>query len=158
MLTAVPIDDLAGSAALPAEAAVPALNPEQRARAAVELLEARAAQAGEPEIAERGDYLALLRRWYYRPEKQRRGAILLPNADGEWSVRRLLNAAAREVLGPARQAAPVDREAAAGMKTKVIHEGREGVERVVPVLPKRSRSKRSAPEEQLPDRTSVEES
>jgi hypothetical protein len=33
----------------------------------------------------------------------------------------------------------VDREAAKAMKTKVIHAGREGVERVVPVLPKRVR-------------------
>ena len=124
--------------------AVAAMSPEHRARGVLERLESRASDAGEPEAAERGDYLALLRRWYYRPEKQRRGALLLPNADGGWPVRRLLNAAAREVLGPPREAAPVDREAAAVMKTKVIHPGREGVERVVPVLPKRSRSKKSA--------------
>jgi hypothetical protein len=33
----------------------------------------------------------------------------------------------------------VDREAAKAMKTKVIHAGREGVERVVAVLPKKKR-------------------
>ena len=58
-------------------------------------------------------------------------------------MRRLLNAAARVVLGPPAEVAPVDREAAAdpgvqeAVKTRVLHPGREGVERVVPVLPKR---------------------
>jgi excinuclease ABC subunit C len=54
-----------------------------------------------------------------------------------------LNGAARVVLGPPKELPPVDREAAAGMKTKVIHEGREGVERVVPVLPKKSRRRKA---------------
>jgi len=36
------------------------------------------------------DHLSLLRRWYYRPEKQRRGEIFFPNADGGWPVRRIL--------------------------------------------------------------------
>jgi len=100
-------------------------------------------EAGVPDIDERCDYLALLRRWYYRPEKQRAGAILFPNPDGAWPVRRLLNAAAKEALGPPREAAPVDREAAKEMKTRVLHEGREGVERVVPVLPKRKRGRKA---------------
>jgi hypothetical protein len=43
------------------------------------------------------------------------------------------------VLGPPAEVSPVNREAAKAMKTKVIHAGREGVERVVPVLPKRVR-------------------
>ena len=33
------------------------------------------------------------------------------------------------------------------MKTRVLHEGREGVERVVPVLPKRSRRKALLPKD-----------
>jgi hypothetical protein len=37
----------------------------------------------------------------------------------------------------------VDREAAKEMKTRVLHPGREGVERVVPVLPKRAKSSRA---------------
>jgi hypothetical protein len=105
-------------------------------------LEERVREAGAPEIDERCDYLALLRRWYYRPENKRAGAILFPNPDGGWPVRRLLNAAAREALGPPREAAPVDREAARELKTRVLHEGREGVERVVPVLPRRGRRKK----------------
>lgn len=121
------------------------LNPEERARRVIERLEEQTREAGTPEIDERCDYLALLRRWYYRPEKQRAGAILFPNADGGWPVRRLLNAAAREALGPPREAAPVDHEAAKELKTRVLHEGREGVERVVPVLPKRGRRKKIEP-------------
>ncbi len=108
----------------------------------MERLEERVREAGAPEIEERCDYLALLRRWYYRPEKQRAGAILFPNLDGGWPIRRLLNAAAREALGPPREATAVDREAAKETKTRVLHEGREGVERIVPVLPKRSRRKK----------------
>ncbi len=127
--------------------ASPTLNPEERARAVIEQLEERVRVAGPPEIDGRCDYLALLRRWYYRPEKQRAGAILFPNPDGAWPTRRLLNAAAREALGAPREAASVDREAAKEMKTRVLHEGREGVERVVPVLPKRSRRKALLPKD-----------
>ena len=92
-----------------------------------------------PEVAELCDSLSLFRRWYYRPEKQRVGEVLLPNVEEEWSVRRLLNAAARVALGPPAAAPPVDREGAKELKTKILHEGRDGVEREVPVLPTRGR-------------------
>ena len=162
MLAAVPLEgelasqrvsELTGQEA----GAVPALNPEERARAVIARLEERVRQAGAVEIEERCDYLALLRRWYYRPEKQRAGAILFPNPDGGWPVRRLLNAAAREALGPPREAAPVDREAAKEMKTRVLHEGREGVERVVPVLPKRGRRKKMEPADGSNDPPAISE-
>ncbi|HEV2575925.1 MAG TPA: excinuclease ABC subunit C [Acidobacteriaceae bacterium] len=128
-----------------------ALNPEERARGVIARLEERVREAGEPQVEERCDYLSLLRRWYYRPEKQRAGAILFPNPDGAWPVRRLLNAAAREALGPPREAAAVDREAAKEMKTRVLHPGREGVERVVPLLPKRARRKKGVLPENVPE-------
>jgi hypothetical protein len=117
------------------------LTPEDRALAAIAALESQTETM--PEIAELCDHLSLFRRWYYRPEKQRVGEVLLPNAEEEWSVRRLLNAAARVVLGPPAAAPPVDREAAKEMKTRILHEGREGVEREVPVLPKRKRSRKA---------------
>jgi len=116
------------------------LSPEDRARAALTTLESQT--EAMPEIAELCDHLSLFRRWYYRPEKQRVGEVLLPNEEGAWSVRRLLNAAARVVLGPPAAASPVDREAAKEVKTKILHEGREGVEQEVPVLPKRKRSRK----------------
>lgn len=122
-----------------------ASSPEDRALRLLERLEAEVRDAEEPEPTLRGDSLALFKRWYYRPEKQRAGEVLLPNADGSWPVRKLLNAAARVVLGPPVEVPPVDREAAGdpgvqeAVRTRVLHPGREGVERVVPVLPKRSK-------------------
>ena len=164
MLAAVPLEEGPGSRAKGSNeetaeqlSSVAWLSPEERARALIARLEERVREAGTPEIDERCDYLALLRRWYYRPEKQRAGVILFPNPDGGWPVRRLLNAAAREALGPPREAAPVDREAAKEMKTRVLHEGREGVERVVPVLPKRGRRKKVEPVEELPDQSATNE-
>jgi hypothetical protein len=145
MLAAVPLEGESGSEEVRESGAV--LSPEERVRVVIARLEERVREAGAVQIEERGDYLSLLRRWYYRPEKQRAGAILFPNPDGEWPVRRLLNAAAREALGPPRDAAPVDREAAKELKTRVLHEGREGVERVVPVLPKRKRGKKVGSEQ-----------
>ncbi len=121
------------------------LGPEERARDAIERLERSARAAGEPDPAERGDALGLFKRWYYRPEKSRAGEVLLPNEDGGWPVRRLLNAATRVVLGPPTELPAVNREAAQltavqeEAKTRVLHAGRDGVERVVPVLPKRKR-------------------
>jgi hypothetical protein len=105
-----------------------------------------------PDIAEMCDALSLFRRWYYRPEKQRAGEVFLPNSTGEWPLRRLLNGAARVVLGPPATLPAVDRDAAreAGretapearkpVRTRKLHGGREGVEREVPVLDKRRTS------------------
>jgi len=145
MIAAVPLEEPAVAEDMTESVAT--LSPEERARGVVERIEERVRDAGVPDIDERCDYLALLRRWYYRPEKQRAGSILFPNPDGAWPVRRLLNAAAKEALGPPREAPPVDREAANEMKTRVLHEGREGVERVVPVLPKRGRRKAVQPKD-----------
>jgi hypothetical protein len=158
MLAAIPLDESAGTLAPPAESSpateagapgpdsrtrVSTDTPEDRARTVLANLTATATTLPEPDIAERCDYLALFRRWYYRPEKQRSGEVFLPNADGTWPNRRILNGAARVVLGPTTAAPPVDREAFKDLKTKVIHEGREGVERVVPVLPKRSGTRKA---------------
>jgi hypothetical protein len=137
------------------------LSPEDRARAVLADLHAKAESLGDPEISERCDFLSLFRRWYYRPEKQRTGEAFLPNAanlksdPSAWPVRRILNASARAVLGPPAEAAPVDREAAKeltkNLKTRVLHEGREGVERIVPVLPKRGRRGKAVLPSQLID-------
>ncbi|MDE1155789.1 MAG: excinuclease ABC subunit C [Acidobacteriaceae bacterium] len=143
MLAPVPLHEPESPAA-----ALITQSPEDRLRSTLAQLESAAAE--EPSLAVRCDYLALFRRWYYRPEKQRTGEVFLPGADGSWPLRRILNGAARVVLGPPKEISPVDREAAAALrKTKVLHEGREGVERVVPVLPKR-RSRKSATTQELP--------
>ena len=61
---------------------------------------------GAKDMTELGDQLALLKRWYYRPEKQRVGAIFFP-VRGEWPVRKMVRAAAKLVAGisPAAEAA-----------------------------------------------------
>ncbi len=131
MLQAIPLESSAEAA--------PADSPEARCERALGALAARVPAAVDGGVP--GDYLALLRRWFYRPEKQRVGEILFPNADGSWPVRRILNAAARTVLGEPAAMAETQREAVAGaeaeIKTKTLHAGRPEVERVVPVVGKK---------------------
>ncbi len=123
------------------------LSPEDRARALITQLESQTSTPAP--LDELCDALSLFRRWYYRPEKQRNGEVFLPNPDGTWPIRRILNGAARVVLGPPAEAAPVDREAAKSLKTKIIHAGREGVEKVVPVLPRRKKIAQPTADSQL---------
>jgi excinuclease ABC subunit C len=145
MLAAVPLQDSATSEET--QPTAPTLSPEDRARTVLQQLAERTDAAGEADIAERCDYLSLFRRWYYRPEKQRTGEVFLPNPDASWPLRRILNGAARVVLGPPAELDAVNREAARealkAAKTKLLHPGREGVEREVPVLPKRSRTRKA---------------
>jgi excinuclease ABC subunit C len=142
MLAPIPLDEPAQIAAGAPDAhpSTSTLTPEDRARTAIEALSARIQPA---DIAELSDSLSLFRRWYYRPEKQRTGEAFLPNPDNTWPIRRILNGAARVVLGPPAPVSAVDREAAKALKTKIIHAGREGVEREVPVLPKRQRTRKA---------------
>ena len=152
MLAPVTLDEQAGAPRPDSEmwvSTASSLTPEDRARSAIESLSVRT--PSPPEIADLCDYLSLFRRWYYRPEKQRVGEVFLPNPDGSWPIRRVLNGAARVVLGPPATVSAVDREAAreaakalkSTLKTKIIHPGREGVEREVPVLPRRPRTRKS---------------
>jgi excinuclease UvrABC nuclease subunit len=121
MLQAVPLEGTAVEAAN---------NPEERASEALKWLEARAGTPTDMELL--SDHLSLLRRWYYRPEKQRAGEIFFPYADGGWPVRRILRGAARMALGEPAPMAETDRKGA--KKVKVLHEGRPDVERVVEVF------------------------
>ena len=152
MLAPIPLDDPAINSVISTEAlrsgetpvfapSAAAQTPEDRARMVITTLSAKTHP--DPDIAEFCDALSLFRRWYYRPEKQRAGEVFLPNPDHSWPIRRILNGAARVVLGPPTAAPPVDREAAKSLKTKIIHAGREGVEREVPVLPKRTRTRKA---------------
>jgi len=40
-------------------------------------------------------HLALLKRWYYRPEVKREGEIVFADSEGTWPIRALLRAAGR---------------------------------------------------------------
>jgi excinuclease ABC subunit C len=117
----------------------PAESPELRAERTLLTLTAQAEELAD--AATLADHLSLLRRWYYRPEKQRIGEIFFPNADGSWPIRRILRGAARMALGDPAPMAETDRDAApaakAALKTKILHEGRPDVARVVPVLSKK---------------------
>lgn len=111
------------------------LSPEDRAAHTLGLLGAQLdGPTAAPDLAHLSDHLALLRRWYYRPEKQRKGELFLPNADGSWPLRRILRGAARAVLGDPKPMQETDREAAKVVKTRLIHAGREGIERSVAVI------------------------
>ena len=124
MLQAVPLEGEPVSAA--------ALDsPEDRAAHALTVLEEKVGKTND--LALLSDHLSLLRRWYYRPEKQRVGEIFLPREDGTWPVRRILRGAARMVLGEPKAMAETQREAAKGARVRILHEGRAGVERIVPV-------------------------
>jgi hypothetical protein len=129
MLQAVPLEG--------EPAADSSLNsPEERAVHALAVLDQK---AGKPtDLALLSDHLSLLRRWYYRPEKQRIGEIFVPNEDGTWPIRKILRGAARMVIGEPKAMAETNREAAKAAKTKILHEGRPDVERTVPVVPKNS--------------------
>jgi len=101
MLEAVPLAE--DGAAIPAP--TPVESPEARAEAAIASLQSQFAESSTPDLATLSDHLSLLRRWYYRPEKQRSGEIFFPKADNSsrdassWPVRRILRAAARAALG-----------------------------------------------------------
>jgi hypothetical protein len=73
------------------------------AKAARTMLEARMESVlGEltkpsepPSATVRQGHLALLKRWYYRPEVKRPGEMFFPNEDGTWPVRAMLRSVGR---------------------------------------------------------------
>lgn len=48
-----------------------------------------------PSATVRQAHLALLKRWYYRPEARRTGEIFFPGADGRWPAKAILRGAGR---------------------------------------------------------------
>jgi hypothetical protein len=48
-----------------------------------------------PSATLRQGHLALLKRWYYRPEARRSGEIFFPDAEGRWPVKALLRGVGR---------------------------------------------------------------
>jgi hypothetical protein len=64
---------------------------EARLEAALAALEFREA----PSATLRQGHLALLRRWYYRPEVRRTGEIFFPDAEGHWPVKAMLRGVGR---------------------------------------------------------------
>ena len=148
MLQAVPLVEEGVAAVI-----TPQDSPEERA--ARTLASLAQTTSDSTDVAMLSDHLSLLRRWYYRPEKQRTGELFFPNPDATWPVRRILRGAARMVLGEPVAMADTQRDQVKAAKTRILHAGRPGVERVVPVIQKTEpdpepdsfTSRRSVPEE-----------
>ena len=81
----------------------PGMSQESGSKLARGMLEARmegvlaqlAADHGPPSSTVRQGHMALLRRWYYRPEAKRTGEIFFPDGAGEWPVKALLRGVGR---------------------------------------------------------------
>jgi len=58
-------------------------------------LAALAEQADSSSATLRQGYLALVKRWYYRPEVRRTGEIFFPDGEGRWPVKAMLRGAGR---------------------------------------------------------------
>ena len=52
-------------------------------------------QAEAPNAAERQGHMALLKRWYYRPEVKRAGEIFFPGEEGNWPLKAMLRGVGR---------------------------------------------------------------
>jgi hypothetical protein len=89
----------APKAMLESEAAAPAKLPrgmlESRMETALASLASLAAPSQPPSATLRQGHLALLKRWYYRPEVRRSGEIFFPDPEGRWPVKAILRGVGR---------------------------------------------------------------
>jgi excinuclease UvrABC nuclease subunit len=101
------VSEASPSESPPSDAALPDAAPEAGIAAPAKLprgllesrMEAALAALAEPSQASsatiRQGHLALLKRWYYRPEARRTGEIFFPDAEGHWPIKALLRGAGR---------------------------------------------------------------
>jgi hypothetical protein len=92
-----PLGDLASQ---PAAGATLIETPAKAARSLLEarldgVLTALSAPAEAPSSTVRQAHLALLKRWYYRPEVRRVGEICFPDAQGHWPLKSILRSVGR---------------------------------------------------------------
>ncbi len=77
-------------------AALPAKIPRGLLESRMEAALAALAEAGPSASAtQRQGHLALLKRWYYRPEARRVGEIFFPDAEGRWPLKAMLRGVGR---------------------------------------------------------------
>jgi hypothetical protein len=90
---------LAGALALDApesQSPTPAKLPRGLLEARVEAALASLTEpSGAPSPTIRQAHLALLKRWYYRPEARRTGEIFFPDAEGRWPIKSILRGVGR---------------------------------------------------------------
>jgi len=58
-------------------------------------LEALSGPGESPSATLRQGHLALLKRWYYRPEVRRTGEVFFPDPEDRWPVKAMLRGAGR---------------------------------------------------------------
>ena len=92
LASSVAIDTTPPQAASIAPAKLPRGLLEARMEAA---LAALSEPARSPSATLRQGHLALVKRWYYRPEARRSGEIFFPNAEGRWPVKAMLRGVGR---------------------------------------------------------------
>jgi hypothetical protein len=97
---AAPDASCAGIAPPPAAAEAGAAVPTKLARGVLDarldaVLATLAGQSQVPSPTLRQGHLALLKRWYYRPEVRRAGEIFFPGPDGQWPVKAILRGVGR---------------------------------------------------------------
>jgi hypothetical protein len=92
-----PNDGALAPAAPIAQAKIPRGLLESRLEAALAEL---AAPAAPPSATIRQGHLALLKRWYYRPETRRAGEIFFPDAEGRWPIKAILRGVGRVAANP----------------------------------------------------------
>ena len=97
--------------------AAPALAPSKLARSILEsrmeaVLTQLTADRYAPSSTERQGHLALLKRWYHRPEARRTGEIFFPDAEGQWPVKALLRGVGRVAAKSLQAATPVEQKKA----------------------------------------------
>jgi hypothetical protein len=108
-----PIPEAPESSTPNADASVPPSVDHTPARLPRGLLETRlesvltalASLTDPPSPTQRQGHLALLKRWYYRPEIRRTGEIFFPDAEGHWPTRQILRGIGR-VAAKSLQIAP----------------------------------------------------
>jgi hypothetical protein len=86
-------EDLSSAADAPAKLARGALEARLEA-----VLAALAENFKAPSPTLRQGHLALVKRWYYRPEARREGEIFFPDAEGRWPMKALLRGVGRVFL------------------------------------------------------------
>lgn len=86
-IEAVPENPPATAASRPARAVLE----EQMEAVLAEL----SAEHAAPTQVERQGHMALLKRWYYRPEARRTGEIFFPDAEGNWPIKSILRGVGR---------------------------------------------------------------
>ena len=103
-ISALPVVEAAGpegAGDLPAKLSRGIL--EARMEAAMVVL---AEPSATPSATLRQGHLALLKRWYYRPEARRTGEIFFPDPEGRWPVKAMLRGVGRVAAGSLQRKAP----------------------------------------------------